>query len=261
MATNQRTDTILELLMRNDAMSVSRLAEALGVSEMTVRRDLAKMQKEGKIRLVNGVAFCPRDGEATAYDLEQQLGVHCREKDAIGRAAAAMLVPGDSVFIDCGSTASAMLRYIPHGMDITVICSTLNVLTETRRKNIQRLVFTGGYYHPGTETFESPEAIRMLGGIRSSKAFITASGVSRELGLTCVEQYETAVKQVAMENGMKRILLVDSSKFSRVSPAFFGTWSSIDAVITDEGVTEEWKAFLREQNITLIIAEQERASI
>ena len=59
----------------------------------------------------------------------------------------------------------------------------------------------------------------------------------------------------------KRILLVDSSKFSRVSPAFFGTWSSIDAVITDVGVPEEWKTFLREQNITLEIAEQERASI
>ena len=261
MANTRRSDTIIGLLMRNDAMSVSHLAGQLGVSEMTVRRDLAKMQKEGQVRLVNGVAFCPRDGEGVSYDLEQQLGVHCREKDAIGRAAAAMLVPGDSVFIDCGSTASAMLRYIPQGMDITVICSTFNVLTEARCRNIQRLVFTGGYYHPGTETFESPEAIRMLGGIRSSKAFITASGVSMELGLTCVEQYETAVKRVAMENGMKRMLLVDSSKFSRVSPAFFGTWSSIDMVVTDEGIPEEWTSFLHEKGIELKIAGQERANL
>ncbi len=261
MANIQRSDTIIELLTRNDAMSVSSLAEHLSVSEMTVRRDLAKMQQEGLIRLVNGVAFCPKDGKAVTYDLEQQLGVHGREKDAIGRAAAAMLVPGDSVFIDCGSTASAMLRYIPKGMDITVICSTLNVLTEARCRDIQRLVFTGGYYHPGTETFESPEAIRMLEGIRSSRAFITASGVSMELGLTCVEQYETAVKRVAMENGMKRILLVDSSKFSKVSPAFFGTWRSIDMVVTDEGITEEWKAFLHKQQIELKIAEQERADL
>ncbi len=257
MIVKQRSAEILKLLMDGGAMSVSQLAERLDVSEMTIRRDLAKLKKDGAVRLVNGVAFCSKGSEPFAYDLAQQLGVNCRAKDAIGRVAASLLVPGDSVFIDCGSTASAMFRYIPRDLDITIICSTFNALAEAKKKNVTRLVFTGGFYHAGTETFESPEAIEMLRGMRSSKAFITAAGASMELGLTCMEQYETAIKQVAMETGMQKILLVDSSKFSRVSPAFFGAWSSIDAVVTDEGIPDCWKDFFAERNIDLKIAEQE----
>lgn len=224
---------------------------------MTVRRDLQKLSAKGLVRLLHGVAFCEKTEDGSAYDLLQELGVNAREKDMIGRRATAMIAEGDSVFIDCGSTASAMMRHLPSNMRITLACSTLNVVVEAQKKKVERLIFTGGYYHEGTETFESPEAVRLLSGIRTGKAFITASGVSMELGLTCMEQYETEIKRVAMENALTKILLVDSSKFSRVSPAFFGTWKSIDTVITDDGVPGKWKDYFKQNGIRLVIAGDE----
>ena len=106
MIVKQRSAEILKLLMDGGAMSVSQLAERLDVSEMTIRRDLAKLKKDGAVRLVNGVAFCSKGSEPFAYDLAQQLGVNCRAKDAIGRVAASLLVPGDSVYFTdmAGST-------------------------------------------------------------------------------------------------------------------------------------------------------------
>lgn len=248
----QRNEEILKLVRRDGAASVRQLADRLSVSEMTVRRDVHKLCASGVLRVMNGVVFfAAQQSEESYYSLSQQKVINAPEKDAIARAAAAMIEPGDTVILDCGTTAEAMLRHIQPGMDITVICSSLNVLVEMQKKDITNLVFSGGFYHHETQTFVSPEALKMLGNIRATKAFITAAGVSCELGLTCVHQYETELKQLALTNAAKRILIADASKFGKVSTAYFGELRKLTAVITDDRLDQDWRQTLQSQNIEL----------
>lgn len=257
MSFTQRSILISNLLRENGATTVKTLAERLNVSEMTVRRDLQSLCRTHALKLMNGVVF-PDDsaqGGAVSYDIAKQQTVRNREKELIGRRAAALIEPRDTVFVDCGSTAAAMARYIPFRMDITVVCSTLNILLEVQKKDVANIVFSGGFYHKGTQVFESPETIRMLEGVRAGKAFVTAAGASRELGLTCVQQYEVALKQLELNNSLERILLADSSKFGKVSLAYFGAWHQITCVVTDAGISQDWQSFLKDAGIRVLIAQ------
>ena len=251
MSNPQRHIEILRLLQLNSPMSVKQLADELEVSEMTIRRDLKLLSQENKIQMTHGLAFskAPPDN---SYDVIRQQGVHQAQKEAIGRYAASLIQPGDSIFIDCGSTAAAMPRYLPPHMNITVMCSSANTLVEILQKDVANLIFSGGYYHKSTQTFESPEALNLLGSIRASKAFVTAAGVNQEMGLTCTHQYEVRLKQLSMDHSLQTILLVDSSKFDRVSPVYFGGWEQIHTVITDEGIPDAWQQFLEERGIECI---------
>ncbi len=254
MADAQRSRRIVDIISSQGAKSVKMLALELGVSEMTVRRDLQHLRERGIINMLHGLAFGNDGTEGVFYDLHEQQRIMHNEKAAIGRVAAAMIEPSDSVYIDGGTTAAFMARNIPRGMDITVICSTINVLVEMHKKNIEKIIFSGGYYHESTQTFESPEALMMLGNIRASKAFVTSAGVSMELGLTCVHQYEIGLKRLGLNNALKKILMVDSSKFGKVSSAFFGTLAQIDTIVTDQAIPDAWINFLRDSGKEIIIA-------
>ncbi len=261
MANAQRSRKIVDIISSQSAKSVKMLALELGVSEMTIRRDLQHLREKGVINMLHGLAFRNEGTDHAYYDLQEQQWIMHNEKAAIGRVAAAMIEPLDSVFIDCGTTAASMAPNIPRGMDITVICSTLNVLLEMHKKDIEKIIFSGGYYHKSTQTFESPEALQMLGNIRASKMFVTSAGVSMELGLTCVHQYEIGLKRLGLNNAQKKILLVDSSKFGKVSSAFFGKLEQIDTVVTDSGIPDAWTRFLQDSGIELIIANTQEGAL
>ena len=242
----------MKIIRSNGAASIKQLAVRLGVSEMTIRRNLRDLCETGVLRMMNGVAFCSSDYNEDVYNLAEQQIVCAAQKAAIGRKAASLIEPGDTVFIDCGTTADAMLRYIPQNMDITVICSSLNVAIAMQKKNVSQLIFSGGHYYPATQTFVSPDSVRMLSNMRTNKAFVTAAGISQNLGVTCAHEYEVAIKQVALSNTARGILLADSSKFGKVSPAYFAMPSQMAAVITDDGLSKDWLTLLQGDGIDVI---------
>lgn len=261
MATNvksERLNQIIQILRERNGASIKQLSHRLNVTEMTIRRDLESLRINNIINLVHGAAIYNPDADKPGFDTSFQVmaekGIMDLEKGRIGKAAARLVVPGDVIFVDTGTTAVQLIKYLSAGLPITLACFTMNALLAVQKKNVEHLVFVGGHYHYNTQMFESPEAIQMIRKMRATKAFISAAGVDKKLGLTCVHQYEVSTKQACIETAQQKILMVDSSKFDTVTPAYFGELVQIDTIITDDGISQEWKDALQELGIDLMIA-------
>lgn len=254
---SERLNRLVAMLKENDIMSVKRLAETLGVSEMTIRRDLETLKSEAIVDRRHGAASYHRSNAdeniVSDYELYSAKIQHNEEKDRIGKFAATLVEPGDVIVIDSGSTADKLARYMPENMDITVLCYNYNVLSCLINKTLTKLIFPGGYYHPTEQLFESPQSIELIGGIRATKAFISATGVHEKLGITCVNNYEVPNKRTVIQSAQTRILITDSSKFGKVSPAYFAQLSEMDVIITDSGLPADWKNIIERTDIRLFL--------
>ncbi len=175
------------------------------------------------------------------------------EKIKISRKAASLVEPNDIIIIDTGSTPENLPKFIPENMPITIICYTLNILLNIYENKNWRLIFPGGYFHEDTLMFERPEGIEMIKKIRANTAFITAAGVSEKLGLTCATPYEKNTKRAVLESSDKKILLVDSSKFGKIKVSHFAELADFDAIITDSGISKEFKNIIKNSGITLYV--------
>lgn len=254
---SERLNRLVSLLKENDIMSVKHLSEALGVSEMTIRRDLNTLKNEAIVDRRHGAASYRRNNASenivSDYELYSAKIQRNEEKDRIGKFAATLIEPGDVIVIDSGSTADKLARYMPENMDITVLCYNYNVLSCLINKTLTKLIFPGGYYHPTEQLFESPQAIELIGGIRATKVFISATGVHEKLGITCANNYEVPNKRTVIQSAQTRILITDSSKFGKVSPAYFAQLSEMDIIITDNELSEDWKNIIERADIRLFL--------
>ncbi len=259
MDAEQRLDEIVSLLRLHNAMPVSDLASRLDVSHMTVRRDLKILEARNVVRLIHGGAVMT--GEAGArggigregYELPAAMSEMTVQKMLIGREAASLVRPGDSIIIDTGSTTEHIARALPENRDLSVLCCSLNALTAVSGKRGLRIIFSGGYFHPNTLMFESAEGIALIRKTRAEIAFISARGVDHSLGATCATSYETKTKQAMISSAKRKVLVADSSKFGVVSATWFADIEAFDTIISDKGLPDEYVRIIRERGIEMII--------
>ena len=161
--------------------------------------------------------------------------------------------PNDTVIIDSGSTTEHLAHYIPSGMPVTALCYSMNILNELITKEDISLIFPGGFYHPNAQMFESQQAIDLINQIRANKVFLSAAGIHRELGITCMHNYEISTMQAVIKSSVTKILLADSSKFDQIRPAYFASLECIDIIVTDHYLAEEWQEYIRGVGIELYL--------
>jgi DeoR family deoxyribose operon repressor len=251
-----RLTQIVDSLQGPRSASVHELAEALKVSDMTVRRDLQLLARDNLVRLVRAGAVLtpPADSPRRRYSLTEAGATRVEQKLRIGRAAAALIGRDDVVIIDSGSTTECLARSLPEELPITVICFALNILVEAHRGARFRLVLAGGALHDNTLMFECAEGVELVRRHRATKAFISASGVSERLGVTCANDYEVETKKAALASSLTRILLADSSKFGLIRSAYFAELREFEVVITDSELDPEVAESIRALGIELVLA-------
>ncbi len=245
-----RLDFILSYLDSVEFASVKELSDKLGVTEMTVRRDIEILRNNGMIRQLHGAITRSIDQSGfkikeNSYDIMQIRSIKEQEKERIGKEAVRMISPGSIIFIDIGTTAAAIAKAIPAKSDITAACFSMNVFNELVKKNLQGIYLAGGFYHPDTQAFESDESVSSIQNIRANTAFIVPSGISMDMGLTAMTPYEARIKRMMTENADRRVLVADSSKFSSIRACFISSFERIDAVVTDRGLSGEWIEFIK----------------
>jgi DeoR family deoxyribose operon repressor len=254
---NDRINQILSMLKKSGNLSVKEIAATFKVSEMTIRRDLNTLKESHLINRTYGQATLNNQSAAEDnsinYDLSEEKIKQDEEKDKIGRFASSLIIPGDVLIIDSGSTTSKLAKYIPEDVDITVLCYNFEILVELKKKRGVNLILAGGYYHRNDEMFESPQGISLIENIRATKLFISAYGVHEKLGLTCAYSYEVTTKRTVIKSSLMKILLTDSSKFGKVRTAFFAQLEEIDVIVTDSGISQEWKDIIEQTQIKLYI--------
>ena len=256
MANTERLERLKNLLIKSNGIGIKELAKILDVTEMTVRRDLKSLLETGDAVIVRGVAvYRPKavSVEAQVYSIEDQKKVMEEEKEGIGKKAAELLVVGDVVFLDVGTTVEKLVLSMEDNMQITAMCFAANTLFQLQKKNISQIIMGGGYYHPSSTVFESEAIIPIMNGLRATKAFIAPAAVDMDLGLTCSVPYDKTIKELEIKNSQKVIALITSNKFGKVKSTQFGTWNDVDVVITDKGIPKEWVDFLKDKEIELFI--------
>ena len=256
MANTERLERLKNLLIKSNGIGIKELAKILDVTEMTVRRDLKSLLETGDAVIVRGVAvYRPKavSVEAQVYSIEDQKKVMEEEKEGIGKKAAELLVVGDVVFLDVGTTVEKLVLSMEDNMQITAMCFAANTLFQLQKKNISQIIMGGGYYHPSSTVFESEAIIPIMNGLRATKAFIAPAAVDMDLGLTCSVPYDKTIKELEIKNSQKVIALITSNKFGKVKSTQFGTWKDVDVVITDKGIPKEWVDFFKDREIELFI--------
>jgi Transcriptional regulators of sugar metabolism len=249
---SERMNQIIDILKTKNGDSIKDLAIYFNVSEMTIRRDVDFLCQEGIVKnLYGAVILNPKSTKA--YHLTAALTSHFSEKDKIGKFAASLVVAGDTLIIDTGSTTEYIAKHLPLDLPLTVLCYNYNVLSYLLNKPNIKLIFPGGFYHSDTQMFESKEARALIHNTRATKAFISAAGVHESMGVTCVNGYEVDNKQEGMQSSFERILTVDSSKFSVIQSAYFAQLQEFNTIITDSNISEKWMNLIQELGITLHI--------
>jgi DeoR family transcriptional regulator, deoxyribose operon repressor len=250
-----RFNHILTILKNRQMATITEISRECGVSDVTTRRDLRKLQDEGLVTVVSGAASLNLTTEHLAigdkYYLAQQAQKQLEEKRRIAAKAATFLVPNETVFIDMGSTPYFLARAIPSNMPLTVICYSLNTFIELHERHQFMIVFAGGIFDSDSLICKSDEGISMISRMRAHKLFMTCSGFCTRMGVTTATFNEQDMKRIAISSSLKRYLLMDSTKCGVVKAAHMADITEFDAVITDTGIPEEYERHIRDAGLEL----------
>lgn len=228
---DQRLNALRAMLEREGALRLRDAAVELGVSEMTIRRDIG--EAKNRFTCLGGYIVGAFDGFAGDYVLDEEKDSHATAKAAACAEAVKLIEEDDTIFIDCGTTTPHLAARIPEGMRLTAICYSMNVAEILCHRNNIRLILLGGLYHPAAASFSGEEGLETLKRINLNKAFISAGGVHETRGVTCSHFHEVPIKQLVIERALQSHLVVDASKFGKVRPAHFAETSAFTSIISD----------------------------
>jgi DeoR family glycerol-3-phosphate regulon repressor len=251
-ATKERRKQIMAQLLDRKHVTVKDLAASMDVSGATVRRDLKALADEEELLLVHGGATLPRQGDFS-FRAKQLRAVD--EKRIIGRLAAALVLDGDQVFLDSGTTCSEMVPYLKKMHGVTVLANSARLALELNAPGL-RVFLIGGEYRPDRMDTVGPMAISALNQVRGYVAFIGADGLSVDFGPSASDMASAHLHHVVVENAREAVLLVDSSKFGGASLFQIVDWSRISKVVTDREPDGRWKRFFEEQTIEVIFTHE-----
>jgi DeoR family deoxyribose operon repressor len=228
-----RIERIAAMLAGQSHLKLSAIAADLGVSEMTVRRDVT--ESGGRFACLGGHVIGAQNDVAGDYVLEQEVDHHAAAKAAACAKAVKLIEEDDTIFIDCGTTTPRLAALIPAEMRLTAVCYSLNVADILSRRQNMRLILLGGLFHPAAASFSGEAALEQLRRLSINKAFISAGGVHETRGVTCSHFHEVPVKQAAIARAVESYLVVDASKFCKVRAAHFAETSAFTSIVSDQG--------------------------
>lgn len=238
MLTGDRQRETQRLLRARGELDYAWLAEHFGVSEMTARRDIEALEAAGEARRVRGgaISVISRGHEPSVGERE----LAGREaKDRIGAAAASLVRPGDSIFLDAGTTATAFAgRLALLDIDLLVVTPNLRAALALSECQSIRVIVTGGLIRREEHSLVGAEAERTVRGYNVDTAFVGAAGVHSERGLTDYGLDEAEVKRLAIARASRVVALADSSKIGHVSLCEICPTSEIDVLVTDAPVDD-----------------------
>jgi len=247
---NTRQQDILLLTEQYGEITIKALAERLGVSEMTIHRDLDYLQAEKRIRKKRGAAVFVESAH------RNDLILYAEEKRAIGRMAASFLQTGQSVIFDNSTTALECARFLEDTLHLTCYTTNLEIAQLLAQNGKHILYCSGGYYFPDSRGFLGSHAEAFVASVHADIAIIGASGISVEKGITNPYPMHTSLQQQILRSADRCILLADHSKFDRVAMEKTSELSEIDTVVTDWGLTESQREIYGKKT-NLIIAQKE----
>jgi DeoR family lactose phosphotransferase system repressor len=249
----ERIAEIAELLDKRGKLTLEQLAEYFpGVSQMTLRRDLLQLEKEGKIIRVRGGAMSVREVQKTSGEpYTKKTTIHTDEKIVIAQKAAGLIDEGSSIFIDGGSTALYLAKEMPDKF-CNVFTNGIAVATElAKKKNVVVNLLGGQLIKENLSTASSFSSLYFT-DTNFEIAIISSSAFTTENGFSCSSQAEAELLRVICKKAKFLYMMLDSSKIGKIKPYTFARAEDINVLITDDEFPDGLKEQFKSLNIVVI---------
>jgi DeoR/GlpR family transcriptional regulator of sugar metabolism len=256
MLARQRQALIVDRVREDGAVRVSDLVRDLGVSDMTVRRDLEVLHDRGLLEKVHGGATAVvgttlfEPGFALKASLQQD------EKDAIAREAASLVEPGMAIAVSAGTTTYALAQQLIDIPDLTVVTNSIRVadVLQHAGRSEQTVILTGGVRTP-SEALVGPFAVAALRTVHVDIVFVGVHGMDPHTGFTCPNLLEAETDRALIDAGRRLVVVADHTKWGVIGISSIARLDQADVLITDAGLSGEARERLAEATRRLVIAE------
>ena len=248
-----RLRVITDLIRERGSVRGRDLVEVLGVTDETIRRDLARLAEQGLVRRAHGGAVALRASDET--DTSFRLREHEQEKLAIGRRAMELVADGSSIILDSGTTTLCLARALHARQDLVVVTTAVTNALELVGNPRTTVVMTGGVIRPTTYGASGQLAAATLRGLHVDQAFLAIHSVSVAGGLTYPRFEEVEAKRAMIEAAEEVILLADHSKFGRQALVRVAPITAVQRIVTTPGIDPDEASAIRDLGIELIIAD------
>ena len=249
----ERQRALLDLIERENRVSVNTICEIFSISEATARRDLESLSKEGRIQRVRGGAI-KTEKSPPELPILQRENEYAGEKDKIGRATAELIKSNETVFLGSGTTVLAVARYLQQFDNLSVLTNSLPIINLLIGSPGIKLIVLGGILRSTELSFIGHITEKALNEVRADKVILGARAISHEHGITNDYLDETLTDRAILKISQKVILVADHSKFGSVSTAFLAPVEDIHVIVTDKETDQEYINLFREKGIETIIA-------
>jgi len=256
MLARQRQAFILDRVREDGAVRVADLVRELGVSDMTVRRDLEILDDRGLLEKVHGGATALEGSALFEPTFAAKSSLQQAEKDSIARAAAGLVEPGMAIALSAGTTTYALAQQLVDIPRITVVTNSIrvtDVLHHSGRAD-QTIILTGGVRTP-SEALVGPFAVAAVRTVHVDLVFIGVHGMDPHSGFTCPNLQEAETDRALVEAARRLVIVADHTKWGVIGISSIARLDQADVLITDAGLDPEARALLGQQARRLIVAE------
>lgn len=243
-----RTNKILELLTRENKMEVALLSEKLGVSQVTIRKDLDALEERGIVKREHGFALlCSTD------DINGRIAYHYEEKKKIANAAAQLVHDGDTILIENGSCCALLADALTSlKKDLTIITNSAFIADYIRKKASFQVILLGGIYQPDSQVMVGPMVRQCVENFFVDLFFIGTDGYSSKVGFTNRDQMRAQAVRDMSSQAEQVIVLTESDKFSKHGTVPLNLGELVKTVITDTKISDATVAQLTSKHIHVI---------
>jgi len=257
----QRRALILDEVRRRGGVRVNELTRKLGVSDMTVRRDLDTLARQGVLEKVHGGAVPVVEASTHEPGFEAKSGLELTAKEDIARAAADLVSPGTAIALSGGTTTYALAQHLLDVPDLTVVTNSVRVAdvfhaaqrTSGQRQGAAAVVLTGGVRTP-SDSLVGPVADQAIASLHFDVLFLGVHGISLEAGLSTPNLAEAETNRRLVQSARRVVVVADHTKWGTVGLSSFATLEQVDTLVTDAGLPAEARAEISEHLRRLVVA-------
>lgn len=256
----QRRALILDEVRRRGGVRVNELTRKLGVSDMTVRRDLDALARQGVLEKVHGGAVPVVEASTHEPGFEAKSGLELNAKEDIARTAASLVAPGTAIALSGGTTTYALAHHLLDVPDLTVVTNSVRVAdvfhsaqrTSGQRQGAATVVLTGGVRTP-SDSLVGPVADQAIGALHFDVLFLGVHGISAEAGLSTPNLAEAETNRRLVQSARRVIVVADHTKWGTVGLSSFAGLDQVDTLVTDAGLLAEARTEISERLRRLVI--------
>ena len=254
--TSERREQIIQRLRQQGSVQVNDLSGLFGVSTVTIRNDLAFLEKQGiAVRAYGGALICDSNTPGAEPSVEDKSSLNTAVKRSIAKAAVGLIKPGHRVILDSGTTTYEIARLMRQHTDVIAMTNGMNVANALLEADGVELLMTGGHLRRQSQSFYGDQAEQSLQNYHFDMLFLGVDAIDLERGVSTHNEDEARLNRRMCEVAERIIVVTDSSKFNRSSLHKIIDTPRIHTIIVDEGIPEESLKEFHRSGVEVIIVQ------